>query len=79
MPWYSLLVFLGGAAMSFHFGGKARRNLSSLGRDQYAHLWVIGAFAGRKYFTPDGWRYRNLSFIWMFGGWLVAMILWFLT
>ena len=75
MPWYVIIVFLGGMALSWHLGAKARRRLSQLGNERWEHVIVLGAFAGRKYFTPEGWRYRNLCFLTAGAAFLIAVCL----
>jgi len=80
VSWIPYLVFAPCIVVSWRYGGLARRNLSPLGlATPFTNLLALGAFAGRKYFSELGWRYRNLSFAWAFGGFAVsAVLLWVL-
>jgi len=78
--WIPFVLFAPCVAISWRYGTRALENLSPLGNaTPFTNLIALGAFAGRKYFSEVGWRYRNLSFAWAFGGFVVAAsLLWLL-
>ena len=54
---------LGSIAGTLWTGAVASSNLSDEGRARFGRFFMLGRLAGREYFTPRGWRYRNASLV----------------
>lgn len=50
-------------------------NLSEEGRKHRFRVWFLGAYAGRRYFTEEGWYYKRLAVWGSLAIWLFTIIL----
>ena len=58
-----LIAFFVSAAGTLWFGARASSKLSEEGEAKVGRVFVLGRLAGRQYFTPRGWRDRNLCLL----------------
>jgi hypothetical protein len=62
-----------------YYAIRAFKSLSPHGRERRARLLLLlGPWAGRRYFTEEGWRYRNRAWF-ILGIWVAAAVIWFLV
>ncbi|NIM51765.1 MAG: hypothetical protein GTO22_21370 [Gemmatimonadales bacterium] len=74
MPWYVLVVFLAISLVAFHSFFRAYSNLAA--KRQLMTVLALGICAGRRYFTPVGWRYWKRGFALQLAAFIIALILW---
>ena len=72
--------FLVGMLAGWVFRFKAHQRVSDLGHQQHFEArWALGLWGGLQrgapYFTPEGWRYRNLAIFAPLVGMVVTFVL----
>ena len=78
MPLWLVLLFIIAVLVAAFYAQQAFGNLSPYGTEHARRLRFLTTFADRKYFTDDGWRYRNRSW-YALALWVLAVLIWILV
>jgi len=78
MPLWLVIFFILAVLVAAFYAQQAFGNLSQYGNEHASRLRFLTTFADRKYFTDEGWRYRNRSWF-ALAAWVVAVLMWILV
>ena len=77
MPWQSFAFFVLGSVLGQYQLWRSHQHLAP--GVMRREVWVRGPFAGRRFFTAQGWRERNRGAALQILAFLGACIIWFLV
>ena len=76
MPWWVILALVIAVVGSNYSWYEAMRRLSATGKERRWRIYFwSNLLAGRENFTEDGWRYRNIAWLFVLA-WPVIAFVW---